>query len=628
MLLAYYVAAINIESTYHDLVEAEEFHPFNGIVLTDTFQSYAESDPMDEVLFPQNNKRIERQKELDIRVILGNPPWSATNTRKYPSIDRRIRNLYAKRTATKNVVSIYDPYVRAIRQASDRVQSNEKGGIVAFVTNGGFIHSNAFDGFRKALADEFHAIYCYNLRGDQRTSGEESRQEGGKIFGSGSRAQVAILILVKKPGKSEGATIHYRDIGNHLSREQKLDILEGARLSSDEWQVITPNEHGDWLGHRNESFQEFVPLSVDKGQSRSAGSRVDLAEIPIFELRTPGLKTNRDDWCFNSGKLALHNSALLLANELTGAAVSDDFRISAYRPFQKRWLNFNRSFIARVRQIPEIFPSPHLENHGISIAAPPAGSSFHTLMTNVIPDQHLTGDTFYLPRYRYIPARMLTHSPDPQNPELERISNINPEALVQFREQYDPTITEDDIFYYTYGVLHSQEWRRTFANDLAKTAARIPMAASPADFHSFARAGRDLADLHVNYETVEPYLLEEIYAPGWTTESANAYRVDRMSYSGHRPNLDTTRIIYNTGITLAGIPAEAHEYRLGSRSALDWLIERYHVRTNTKNGVPDDPNDWATEHGEPRYIIDLIKRITTVSVRTVEIVQGLPQLPI
>ena len=628
MLLAYYVAAVNIESTYHELVEAEEYNPFNGIVLTDTFQSYEEDDPMDEVLFPQNNDRIEHQKGLDIRVILGNPPWSATNTRKYPSIDRRIRDLYSKRTATKNVVSIYDPYVRAIRQASDRVQSNDKGGIVAFVTNGGFIDSNAFDGFRKALSEEFHAIYCYNLRGDQRTAGEQSRLEGGKIFGSGSRARVAILLLVKRPGKTNGATIHYQDIGDRLTREQKLDILKGTRLTTDEWRIITPNEHGDWLDHRNESFQQLVPLSVEKGESRFPGNGESPAGIPIFLLRTPGLKTNRDDWCFNSGKLALQSSSSRLVEELAGAIADNDFRVSAYRPFQKRWLNFNRSLIARVRQIPELFPLPQHENYGISIAAPPAGIAFHALMTNVIPDQHLTGDTFFLPRYRYIPARMLTDSPDTNNPEFEQISNINPKALTQFRQQYGASVTEDDIFYYTYGVLHSSEWRETFSNDLAKMAARIPWATSSEDFHSLATAGRTLANLHVNYETVEPYPLEEMYANGWSHENADAYRIEKMSYAGHRPNIDTTRIAYNTGITLAGIPTEAQSYRLGSRSALDWLIERYQVRTKTKSGVPDDPNDWATEHGTPRYIIDLIKRITTVSVKTVEIVNGLPQLPI
>ena len=627
MLLAYYIAAVNIEAAYHDRAGADEYAPFEGIVLTDTFQSAEEGDPMDEALFPRNNARIERQKALDIRVIIGNPPWSATNTRRYPTIDGKIHQQYAEPSATRNVVSLYDPYVRAIRQASDRVQSGEKGGIVAFVTNGGFINSNAFDGFRKALASEFHAVYCYNLRGDQRTAGEKSRQEAGKIFGSGSRAGVAILILVKKPGPSTGATIYYRDIGDYLTRELKLDILDKSSLGSTEWQSLVPNEYGDWIGQRNESFQNLIPLSLDRRHSRAGMSSDEPTGTPIFNLRTPGLKTNRDAWCFNWAQDTLRTSASILGKELPQSISTNDFRISAYRPFQKLWLNFNPSFIARVRQIPEIFPLQQIDNYGISIAAPPAGSAFHTLMTNTIPDQHLTGDTFYFPRYHYAPAQALTNPLDPENPESERVSNVNPEAVVQFREYYDdPDITDDDLFYYVYGMLHCQQWRETFADDLSKTPARIPMAMTTDDFRAFVEAGRELADLHVDYESVEPYELDEVHAPGWDAHAPDAYRVEKMSYAGRRPNLDPTRIIYNAGITLAGIPEHAHEYRLGSRSALDWLIDRYQVTTHKASGIVNDPNDWATEHDEPRYILDLVKRITTVSVRTVEIVRNLPYL--
>ena len=223
MLLAYYVAAINIESTYHDLADAAEYRPFNGIVLTDTFQSYEEGDPMDKFLFPRNNERIQQQKGLDIRVVIGNPPWSASNNRRYPTIDGRLRQRYAGTSASKNVPALYDPYVRAIRQASDRVQGSPEGGIVAFVTNGGFIDSNAFDGFRKAVAEEFHAIYCFNLRGDQRTAGENHGRREARYSAKKAGAGVAILLLVKKPGKSPGAIIHYQDIGDYLSREAKLE---------------------------------------------------------------------------------------------------------------------------------------------------------------------------------------------------------------------------------------------------------------------------------------------------------------------------------------------------------------------------------------------------------------------
>ena len=675
MLLAYYVAAINIESTYHGLSGAQEYHPFNGIVLTDTFQSYEEGDPMDEVLFPHNNERMERQKGLDIRVILGNPPWSATNNRRYHTIDDRIQRRYVEASTAKKLSSLYDPYVRAIRQASDRVQSSEKGGIVAFVINGGFIDSSAFDGFRKAMSEEFHSVYCYNLRGDQRTAGERSRQEGGKIFGSGSRAGVAILLLVKKPGKSDGATIYYRDIGDYLTREQKLEILQQSSLGRTDWQVIEPNEHGDWLGQRSAAFGDLRPLAPTSDQS------YDGRIAPMFAQQTKGVITSRDIWCYASSAKHLRaniqrtvdfyneqvaalrkinpNGSLAERTAQAKAFVGDtpskfhwsrenyrdlangtiytmregDFRIGAYRPFFKQRLYFNRDLNNSVRDFHELYPDPACKNLGIYVRGHGSPDPFSTLMTDGITDLALLGSwngaSLYLPRYRYVPAQTLMQTPDPNHSELERVSNINPAAVRNFNEHYgDDSITAEDLFYYTYGILHCQQWREAFADDLAKVPARITMAATSEDFRAYTQAGCLLADLHVNYETVEPYPLEETHANGWSVDAASAYRVEKMSYAGRRPNLDTSRIIYNAGITLAGIPAEAHEYRLGSRSALDWLIDRYQIRTDANSGITNDPNDWATEHGNPRYIIDLIKRITTVSVRTVEIVQGLPQLPI
>ena len=299
MLLAYYVAAINIESTYHDLVDVGEYIPFNGIVLTDTFQSYEEGDPMDEVLFPHNNKRIERQKALDIRVVLGNPPWSATDNRNYKNIDQKVKDTYAEKSDTAHLSAIYDPYVKAIRLASDRIQENKNGGIVAFVTNGGFIDSNSFDGFRKAVAEEFHDIYCFNLRGNANTSGERRKKEGGGIFGANSKAGVGILLMVEKPGESKGATLHYCDIGDGLSRDEKLAKVRDSRLSDTKWTIIEPNEAGDWINQRSEAFTALRPLSPS--EEKSEGN--DLA--PIFNLPAPGLITGRDTWCYNSSSARL-----------------------------------------------------------------------------------------------------------------------------------------------------------------------------------------------------------------------------------------------------------------------------------------------------------------------------------
>ena len=670
MLLAYYIAAINIEAVYHDRSEATEYEPFNGIVLTDTFQSYEQDDPMDEVLFPRNNARIERQKALDIRVIMGNPPWSATNNRAYPTIDARVRSQYAEPASQVNVNRLYDPYVKALRWASDRVQNSANGGIVAFVTNGGFIDSNSFDGFRKAVAQEFHSVYCFDLRGDQRTAGEQSRKEGGKIFGSGSRASVAILLLVKKPGKSPGAVIHYRDIGDYLSREQKLAILSSP-LANFDWETIKPNSVGDWVNQRSDSFPKLTPLVA------SSKTTIDL-EAPIFKERTLGLVTSRDAWCFNSSDPKLRENVeefiesynklverfqssnragnlaarVKSAKEFTAQAkvniplaranyhniangerysVDDSgFTVSSYRPFFRQNLYANRSLNDNIRKFPEIFPFPNSGNLGISLTGVGSNTAFHALMTDNIAEYCLTAvNSVYLSRYRFIPAPDLLLRSDTEDTEWERISNINPASLVEFRQYYsDEGITEDDLFYYTYGVLHSDQWRRTFASDLVKSHARIPKAVNKNDFQDFVEAGRKLAQLHVNYESIETFPLHEIHSENWDEKARDAFRVQKMVYGGKARNLDRTEIAYNAGITLSGIPAQAHAYRMGSRSALDWLIDRYQVRTDKKSGIINDPNDWAAEQGNPRYIIDLVKRITTVSVRTVDIVARLPQLPI
>ncbi len=442
MLLAYYVAAINIESTWHDLANQVEYQPFNGIILTDTFQSNEAETPMDEFLFPSNSERIRQQRELNIRVIIGNPPWSATNNRAYPTIDSRVQQRYAALSATKHLSALYDPYVKAIRMASDRIHSQDKGGVVAFVVNGGFIDANAFDGFRKAVVEEFHAVYCFNLRGDARTSGDKRQREGGGVFDQESRAGVAILLLVKKPGESNGATIYYRDIGDYLNREEKLKILADSRLTTTEWQVITPNEHGDWISQRNEAFAAFRPLVSD-----APGN--DLA--PIFKSKTLGLVTARDAWCFNSSlqtlrsnienSIAYYNDRVRAFQETnpTGKTVdlhekakafvgntpehfhwdaknhrhlatgrnyevdNAGFRIGSYRPFFKQRLYFNPEMNNSIRDFPNLYPSPDVEIRGINFTREGASAQFHALMTDAIPDLHLTGDTTHLPSHIYTP---------------------------------------------------------------------------------------------------------------------------------------------------------------------------------------------------------------------------------
>ena len=660
-LLAYYIAAVNIESSYHDRMGTTDYRPFEGIVLTDTFEQAETRAPMDSAMFPRNNERAERQKGLDIRVFMGNPPWSATGNRAYPSIDGRVTETYAKLGTAKLQEALYDPYVKAIRQTSDRLIASDNGGVIAFVLNGGFIDSKSFDGFRKLLPDEFDAIYCYNLRGKVGDSGG-----GGNVFPI--RIGVGILILVRVP-KIDSCRrlgrLYYRDIGDDLSTVEKLEILSGTSLSTTDWQTIQPNEDGDWINQRSEEFPKLRPLVPDESDNGLA---------PIFLMESLGFYTGRDAWCYNSSQskltaniartLDFYNEQVraFTRTKPTGSAaekakearafvgktptefhwrgesirhlasgrrheVNDTaFTIGLYRPFFKQRVYSDAALNARVRRFPQIYPDRNAENIGIAATETGANVPYHVLMTDSIADSHLNADTTYFSRWRYLPPE---NALDGGSTKLERVSNVNPVALAQYRAHYgDPTISEDDLFYHVYGLLHSWQWRDEYSVDLAKLPARIPMAATLADFRAFADAGRELADLHINYERAEPYPLDVQVARGWNLNHQDAYRVAKMNYPRSNKVVDKTRIRYNAGITLAGIPAEAHEYQLGARSALDWLINRYQVTTNKASGITNDPNDWCADVKDPRYILDLIKRVTTVSVRTVDIMNGLPELPI
>ena len=240
-------------------------------------------------------------------------------------------------------------------------------------------------------------------------------------------------------------------------------------------------------------------------------------------------------------------------------------------------------------------------------------------MSNVLPDRHTVGDAQFLPRWTYAKA--------PSGQGFERISNINPQAVAHFRDLLGQAdITEDGLFYYVYGILHHPDYRTKYAANLSKEAARLPMAASLSDFRAFAEAGRTLSDLHVNYESVEPYPLEEELTGN--PDMLTMYRVTKkIKHPGKRGAQDKSALVYNEYITLKGIPKAAHRYVLGQYSALRWLMERYYVKTDKASGIVNDPNDWGEEHGNSRYIIDLIKRVVTVSVKTIEIVNSLPALP-
>jgi predicted helicase len=663
VLLAYYVAAVNIEETYHGLASGEDYEPFPGIILTDTFQSSENDDKYDDRgIFGDNNERVKAQNALDIRVIIGNPPYSAgqdsandnNQNVKYPYLDSRIAATYAAKSSAQNKNSLYDSYIRAIRWASDRIKDR---GIVAFVSNGGYLDGNTAEGLRKSLVEEFSTLYVFNLRGNQRTSGEQSRREGGKVFGSGSRATVAISILVKNPGGTATSGLHYRDIGDYLSREEKLALISGySSISGVPWQLIDLEMKTDWVNARSGEFAGFDALGDKKTKS-----------LKLFTTFSAGIVTARDSWVESySEAQTLENVQRMIRfynNQVddretavrSGAAWErdndptsiswnrDDVRrleqrvklhadpshlaISMYRAYSKQVLYFDRALVDQIRLLPSLFPSRTLGTPGIVVTGAGAAVPFTALILGAIPDYSIFGaqtNSQFFPRYSYA-----TQSADDELDvfdegfaTVQRVDNITDEALAIYRTRYGKRVSKDDIYFFVYGLLHSPDYRLNYASDLKRTLPRIPTLANAADFHAFATGGRELSELHLGYESVELYPLTE------TRTAVATLRVTKMRFAGKAGNWDKSTVLYNDGITLSGIPDAAHEYMLGSRSALEWVLERYQVKTDKDSGIVNDPNNWGIDREDPEYILNLVKRIVTVSIETVRIVGDLPTLVI
>jgi predicted helicase len=678
VLLAYYIAAINIESTYHAIVGGN-YAPFEGICLTDTFQLYEKDDLISRVLVDNSARRV-RQKKLDIRVIFGNPPYSIGQGSQndnnqnvgYPSLDARIAETYAARSSAALSRGVYDSYVRAIRWASDRIGHS---GIIGFVTNANFVDGTA-NGLRKCLVDEFSSLYIFHLRGNQRTAGELSRREGGKVFGSGSRAPVAISLLVKNPESPQHGRIHFRDIGDYLTREEKLGVLQdfvsvAGVNANDGWTIITPDEHGDWRNQRNSAFDEHLPLGVKRDGGPS-----------LFDSFSLGVVTARDAWAYNSSRrsLAVHMNRMVAAynadavrfddahhalDRKARALLVDDFvdadptRISwsanlkadvvrstrlvfdearivqsLYRPYSKLWLYFDRKLNERVLKIPNFFPQSMNENRVIGVSASESRSGYSVLMADVVPSLHATDmvGSQYFPLYLYdgdatddeatAPQTEIFASPKKGSGTARR-DGITDAGLAHFQEAYPgETLTKEDVFYYVYGLLHSANYRERYKDNLGKELPRIPRVKTAADFWSFSRAGRALGELHVGYERVAEYPAK-VELPS-KTPTPIQYRVEKMKFGAGK---DKRVIQYNGFITVRDIPLEAYEYVVNGKPAIEWVMERQSVTTDKDSGIVKDANDWATETmGDARYPLSLLLRVITVSLETMKLVRGLPRL--
>lgn len=641
-LLAYYVATLNIETVYQEVTRQTDYTPFQGLVLTDTFERVPGKEKQISYigdLFHGNSSRLESQTKQDIRVIVSNPPWSKgqksenddNRNFEYPVLRDRIRETYGRQSTANNKNSLMDSYIHALRWASDRLDESPSGGVIGFITNSGFIRGQAAAGLRKSLSQEFTSVYCYDLRGNARTSGEQRKKEKDSVFGGHVQAGAAILFLVKNPNRQPDGYVHYADIGNYLSTKEKLDILNQGELANTPWRPITPDRHGDWLDHRNDDFQKLVPLGGDSPER-------------IFLLTSNGVKTNRDSWVHNYSLAANRQNFQTMVEfyeEQKGKTTPDTAgarfkwdrdiqkrcvagkpmtdltlaeQVTTFAPFNKMRLTYGRYINNQVYRTPRLLPSPQAKNLIIAASEKDKNYELSVIITDCVPNVAVMGtNTRCLPRWTYQEGDMLGGEP---------ADNINPVALGNFRRHCDnAAITADDLFYYTYAVLHHPGYKESWATDLKKEPARIPYPQSNADFQAFAHAGRELAELHLTYETIAPFPLREVHTDRSRENRPDYYRVQKMALDPEKGEL-----VFNANITLQGIPPAAFSYQIGQYNALRWLVERYQVKTDSESGIVNNPNDWAVEHDQPRYILDLVQRVVAVSVKTMDIIDGLPDL--
>ena len=643
MLLPYYIASMNIE---HEFYEATgRYQPFEGICLVDTFE-LAEERQLS-LLTPENTRRVDDQKEAPMFVIIGNPPYNAgqvnendnSKNRKYPTMDARVKESYAQDSAATNKNKLSDPYVKAIRWASDRIGEE---GVVAFVTNNSFLDGIAFDGMREHLAADFDAIYILDLGGNARKGLKVS---DANVFGIRVGVSINLFVRTRRAmncpttnrGSSVSARIFYYRTDDLWNKKQKFDFLnERGHIGNVDWQTIQPDTRHTWLTEGlHAEFETFIPMG-----SKEKGEEVDV----IFKTYSLGVSTSRDAWArnFNRNALAENMSRMIETYnaevdrwqrredreaDVDDFVIYDDARIkwsrdlkldlkrsriaeydenkvrnSLYRPFTESILFFDRIMNEEVYGFPSIFPTPETEAENCVICVAGIGDrkGFGCLITNRIPTLDLAFEKNQsFPFYIY--------DEDGGN----RRENITDWALAQFRGHYqDETITKWDIFHYVYGLLHHPDYRERYQANLKRDLPHLPYAP---DFWEFAKAGQRLGKIHVEYEEAKTYPLRFVETPDMPLD----WRVEKM-----RLSKDKTGIKYNDFLTLDGIPAKAFDYRLGNRSALEWVIDQYSVKTDKRSGIVNDPNSEE----DPAYIVRLIGKVITVSLETVEIVEGLPEL--
>ena len=633
ILLAYYIATVNVETTYASLRKSGKYVPFDGINYTDTLQMSSrfreetrhriENIPFDDI-FKTVQKRVIDQSGAHVHVIMGNPPYSKGQSTynfnnpniKYPELDERIKETYARKANSNYPSSLYDSYVRSLRWASDRIG---KTGIISFVVNAGFINSNNGSGIRGCLAEEFDEIWCFNLRGDGRTTGDGRNifEYPGKSSG-GTRTPVAIIVLVKKKEKQE-CVIRYHAIGDEFySGKNKRDRVKelGSILGIEDWQIIKPDVNYDWLNQRDSKFTKYLSMGNENAKSGRTNA--------VFNIYSPGVGTNRDEWAYNFSKSELTKNMKCHIEYCNKQNLNDskidkkihdltqvkwttnlskklkrtkpifsrnNIRVSLYRPFFKQFLYFDNVLTERPGLALKYFPDEESENLMICITH--NAKTFSTIITNVIPNLDCLEHTECFPLYIY-------------DIHKERTENITSDTLKEYQLFYaDKKITKEDIFYYVYGLLHHPTFREKFANNLSKDFPHIPMAPK---FWEYVMVGKKLAELHLNFENSQIYDLGK-------PKNNKFGKVKKLTLRKIENNEhDHSMIWVNTLLVFDNIPKI--NYRVNGRTPLEWVVDRFKIFNHKDSRIINQPGDVD--------IISIIGRAVYIGIESDKIIQELP----
>jgi len=668
VLLAYYIASINIESTYHDIVRSNNYVQFNGSVLTDTFQLYEQNKDMIADLLPDNSKKRKKQKELDIKIIIGNPPYSigqsAANENaqniKYPNLDSQIQKFYSEGSKVTMQSGLYDSYIRAFRWATERLKDD---GIISFITGSGWVDKKFAKGVRKQLLKDFSDIFIINLRGDVRKDilSNGKYKEGENVFGQGSMSGICITFLVKNSKKTNSNYINYFDIGDDLKTKEKLKKIINLNsieniIKKNNFKKIEPDNDSNWINKGNKDFKNFYLI----------GSKNKFDKNKIFTDYSGGLKTSRDIWNYNFDReillknveksISFFNSEVDRFSKSKNQKLEDfinydnskitwdrsqknflsnlkkitfekkSIMLAHYRPFTKMWVYTDSQFNNCLYQLPKIFPNNNSKNSVITVTGTGSQRGYSVFSSKYLPDIQLLQNCQNYPLYIY------DNDQEEKNTLFESRNEIR-FGISKFikdvaEEKFNKKIKEKELFSYVYAILHAKEYSEKFENDLFNNMPRIPLVKSYTIFKDFLNIGEKLLEVHQEYESVKKFDLKiEINPNGKKISNKELYKFNKMQIIKNKDKSYSDKIIYNDYISLSGVPIDAYKYKINSKSPLEWVVDKQSYISDEKTGIINDPNVFANQTmSNPAYVLELLQRVITVSLDTQKLIKSLPNL--